>query len=102
MRDVVFGGDAIDRIGAALTTGRAVRIHDGQVEAAYERSPGYACGAQQIADVLTSHGYLVAGRVGANVADRVGIAGHGQRTVAAADHFIARSVDDPGTTVRLA
>src|SRR5882762_8180648 len=65
-------------------------------------SPGYASAAQKIADVLASHGHLVAGRVGTNVADRVGIAGHGQRTIAAAYHFVARPVQGRGYAVRLA
>src|ERR1700675_4979278 len=42
MRNVVVGGDAVDRFGTARTTGGAVGVYGGQVEAAHERSPGYA------------------------------------------------------------
>src|ERR1035438_3162311 len=99
---VLFRYPSDIRFGAAETTGSPVRIYDRQIESAHETAPAYPIGFQQIADGLASHDYLVAGRAGANVALRIGIANHGQRSVGAAVHFECAECGGRSVAPRLA
>src|SRR5580698_2853544 len=86
VRNVVSLGDGGDaRGGGALALRGAVGVHRREIESSLEEAPADARVVQQVADVLAAHAEFFAGRSGADVTDRIGVADHGRVAVAAID-----------------